>query len=153
MNIPINKDFETAYKENAWKGYSRGELKYGALGLAVALISGGLLIGVLKVHYQTGIYLSVFCMAPVVAAGFWKSKNGLSLTDYYKAVKYREKTQRLVYKAREYRFVEPEEELPFPGKSKAERRKMVKDHKKYVKKLQKEQRTEQRRLQEGAKKK
>lgn len=153
MNIPINKDFETTYKENAWKGYSRGELKYGALGLAVAVISGVLLIFVMKVHYQIGIYLSVFCMAPVVAAGFWKSRNGLPLTEHYKAIKYREKTQRLVYKAREYRFVEPKEELPFSGKTKAERRKMVKNHKKQVKKLHKGQRIEQRRLQKGAKKK
>lgn len=152
MNIPINKDFETEYKENAWKGFSRVELKYGALGMAVAVISGVLLIFVLKVHYQIGIYMAVFCMVPVVAAGFWKSKNGLSLTDYYKAVKYRENTHRLVYKAREYRFVVPEEDQPFLGKSKAERRKMLKNHKNYVKKLHKKQRIEQRRLQEGAKK-
>lgn len=153
MNIPINKDFETEYKENAWKGFSRSEIKYGALGLAVAVISGLLLIFVWKVHYQIGIYMSVFCMAPVVAAGFWKSRNGLSLMDNYKAVRYREKTHRLVYKAREYRFVEPKEELSFHIKSKAERRKMIKNHKKYIKKLHNEQRKEQRRLQKGAKNK
>lgn len=136
MNIPINKDFETEFKDNIWKGFSLDEMKYIAAGVLTAVINGSLMIFVLNIHYQIGIYIAVFTMVPPVAAGFWRSSNHLNLVRYYKARRYRRLTGVLIYKAGEYRSCDPVENEKRVKPEKITRT-VKRKHRKYVSKRRK----------------
>ena len=141
MNIPINKDFETEYPQNIAGGFSMKELKFIVCGLAAAISSGLFLIFVLGINYQIGIFAALIPMTPIVLMGFRQNKNGLSMTEAYKAKKYRKKTAVLLYKAREYVPDYPPMEKRLIAE-KPDLRKMKREHRKYVKVKLKEQRKE-----------
>ncbi len=102
MNIPINKDFERDYKDSAWKGYSLKELKYLVSGVAVAVLAVLFFWLKLGIPVTAAIYIGVPVGAPVIFAGFIRSKNGLSLWQNMKAIRYRRATAVLFWKAGEY---------------------------------------------------
>ena len=72
MNITINKDFLTEYKDDFWKGFTFQECVSIAVGAAIGIG------GAAAVHFYTGIavdtavYIGVPMAAPVVFLGFYK---------------------------------------------------------------------------------
>ena len=133
MNIPINKDFEAEYKNNAWKGFSLHELKYIVGGIAVAAIGFAFLFFVIRLYYQLAIALSLCAMIPVMQLGFKRTENGLSTWQALKAKEYRENTSCLLYKAEEYEPYEPREIRVATGITKEELKILKRKYRKYIK--------------------
>lgn len=104
--IPINEDFEKAYKDSLAKGFTVRELL--AIGTAVTVLAGICVIGFFLLHWN--LYLSFLGgMVPAgvfVFMGFWHSPSGLNVKEAYEARNYRKNTRLLCWKATEY-----EEEL------------------------------------------
>lgn len=102
MNIPINKDFDNDYKETIWKGFSLYELVHLLIGTAVSVALCLILWLAVKLPVIAAIYLSIPIGFPVIAAGFWKSVNGLNLKAHRRAVRYRKDTAVLFQEMGEY---------------------------------------------------
>lgn len=100
--IPINEDFEKAYKDSLAKGFTVRELL--AIGSAVAVLASICAIGFFLLHWN--LYLAFMIgMIPagiIVVVGFWHSPSGLNVKEAYEARKYRKNTRLLCWKATEY---------------------------------------------------
>ena len=102
MNIPINKDFEHDYRETVYKGFTLHEAKYALAGLVLIVSVCLFLWRYIGISPVLAVYISVPVGAPIMIAGFWQSKNGLTLREHLAAVKYRKATAMLHYRAGEY---------------------------------------------------
>lgn len=75
MKIPINKDFLTEYKDDAWKGFSIHEL----ITLAIAAVIGFSImgIGVFRYGFDPSImsYVCIPFVLPVLMYGFYRYQN------------------------------------------------------------------------------
>lgn len=94
MKIDLNKDFETQFKSESWKGFSSGEVVCGGIALGLAAIV------VFTVWNGTGlpinvcVYFGIPVMVPVVALGLLKYQ-GHTMADTAKEVLYFMKTREL----------------------------------------------------------
>lgn len=100
MHIKINKDFQTEYKEELFRGLSAKEAVSLAAGAGVAGLLTFLLYDRAGVPVEAGIYAGVFCAIPVLMAGFLTIQ-GLSPARYFKEAVYAYRTRLLVYGAGE----------------------------------------------------
>ena len=97
MQIKVNKDFLTEYKNDLWKGFSGKEI----LALGVAFVfGGGTAIGI---HYLTGlyigtaIYVALPASSPILLFGFKKYQDYLSIPHLLQEMWYTYKTRILTY--------------------------------------------------------
>lgn len=94
MKIDLNKDFETQFKSESWKGFSSGEVVCGGIALGLAAIV------VLSIWHVTGlpinvcVYFGIPIMIPVVALGLLKYQ-GHTMLDTAKELLYFMKTREL----------------------------------------------------------
>lgn len=94
MKIDLNKDFETQFKSESWKGFSSGEVVCGGIALGLAAIV------VLSIWHVTGlpinvcVYFGIPIMIPVVVLGLLKYQ-GHTLLDTAKELLYFMKTREL----------------------------------------------------------
>lgn len=108
MHIKINRDFETDYKDELFRGMSVKETMSLAAGAAAAGIVTFLLNKCAGLPLEVGIYPGVFCAAPILAAG-WVTIQGLTPLGYLKEIIYSYRSRTLAYAA---------DELPQRGKGK-----------------------------------
>lgn len=100
--IPINENFEKAYKDSMAKGFTVKELLtvFGAVA-SLAIVCAVCFFGL---HWN--LYLSFFLGLPLAVAmivmGFWRSASDLTVKEYYEARMYRKKTELLCYQSKEY---------------------------------------------------
>ena len=88
MNIPINKDFEHDYRETVYKGFTLHEAKYVLAGLVLIVSVCLFLWRYIGISPVLAVYISVPVGAPIMIAGFWQSKNGLTLREHLAAEGY-----------------------------------------------------------------
>lgn len=139
MNIPINKDFERDYKDNAWRGFSLHELKYLAAGVCVAVILCLVLWRCVGLSVTAAIYIGIPGGCPLILAGFWRAENGLDLKGCYAASKYRKATAKLSYRAGEYQeYIPKERNFAVSPVSRRKKR----SYRKFIKQLQKGEKIE-----------
>ena len=100
MDIKINKNFETEYKDDAYKGFSIKECL--ALLTAAALIGGEtfLLWKYAGLAPAEAVYIAMPAVFPVIAWGFY-SYQKMSMTQCVKEMLFSRKTSLLVYEAGE----------------------------------------------------
>lgn len=97
MNVPINKDFITEYKNDVWKGFTFDELKYIFGGVVVIAVAWSILFFFVGIAATTAIYISLPCGMPVVIAGFFKYQGYLKLPDLIKEMSFTKRTELLIY--------------------------------------------------------
>lgn len=88
MNIQINKDFLTEYKNDVWKGFDGKELI--AL-VAAAVLAGGIVIGiylVTKMSPATAVYLAVPFAIPIILLGFYAYQKYLPVEKLVREILY-----------------------------------------------------------------
>ena len=100
--IPINENFEKAYKDSMAKGFTVKELF--AVFSAAASLAVVCVVCFFVLHWN--LYLSFFLGLPpaavMILVGFWRSASGLTVKEAYDARRYREKTELLCYQSTEY---------------------------------------------------
>lgn len=100
MQIPINKDIEEAYRNEALQGFTIRELIY--LAVAAVVIVGVTVI----IYFKTGlspdtcIYIGVPFGLPIIMGGF-KRFQGLTAFGYLKEIIYDYQSRKLAYDADE----------------------------------------------------
>lgn len=101
MQIKVNKDFLTEYKDEFWKGFSVQEA------ISIATASGIVAGMVFVLHRQFGIspanavYLGVPAAMPVLAVGFYKYQGYMSLPELIRQIYFTYKCRELVFGAGE----------------------------------------------------
>ena len=100
MQIPINKDIEEAYRNEAVQGFSIREVVY--LIVAAVVIIGVTIIAYLKTGLSpvTCVYVGIPFGLPIVFGGF-KRFQGLTAFGYLKEIIYEYLTSELTYDADE----------------------------------------------------
>lgn len=100
--IPINENFEKAYKDSMAKGFTVKEL----LAISGAAASLAVVCAFCFFGLHWNLYLSFFFGLPLAAVmiviGFWRSASDLTVKEYYDARTYRKKTELLCYQSKEY---------------------------------------------------
>lgn len=100
--IPINENFEKAYKDSMAKGFTVKEL----LAVFSAAASLAVVCAVCFFVLHWNLYLSFFLGLPLAVAmivmGFWRSASDLTVKESYEARMYRKKTELLCYQSKEY---------------------------------------------------
>ncbi|NBH99473.1 PrgI family protein [Hominisplanchenecus murintestinalis] len=100
MHIKINRDFDTDYKDELFRGMSVKETVSLAAGAAVAGVTTFLLDKYAGLPPEVGIYAGVFCAVPILGAGF-VSIQGLTPIGYLKEIIYFYRSRTLAYAADE----------------------------------------------------
>lgn len=103
MNIKLNKDFETEYPNDVWKGFDGRQVA--TLGVA-AVLGGGLIVLIwwkTKIDPSYCVYLAMPFIAGVLFLGF-KQYQGMYLEEYLKELWYEKKTKHLSYDAGEFSY-------------------------------------------------
>ena len=72
MNIQINKDFLTEYKNDFWKGFSFTELVYIGTSFVIGAIATTVVYFAFNVPVNNAIYLAVPFALPTTVMGFFK---------------------------------------------------------------------------------
>lgn len=94
MKIDLNKDFETQFKSESWKGFSNGEVVCGGIALGLAAIVVLFIWHVTGLPINVCVYFGIPIMIPVVALGLLKYQ-GHTMLDTAKELLYFMKTREL----------------------------------------------------------
>ena len=112
MNIPINQDIETTYRNEFVKGFSIYEFGFSFGGfVAIALVTI-LLWWKFGIAFNIGVYAGFPFVIPFFICGFYKP-NGMLLPQYIKERRFEKKTCKLTYETDDI----SEEGKPFSMKS------------------------------------
>ena len=103
MKIDINKDFEEAFPNEVYSGFTLGQCMAAASGMALAFGTAFLMWRFLGIPIVECTYLAIPLMVPVCAIGFFKYQ-GQSLVGIIREILYSRKTDQLAYSAGEYRW-------------------------------------------------
>ncbi len=101
MKIDINKDFEEAFPNEIYSGFTLGQCLCAAIGLMLAAGTAFLLWKYLNIPIVECTYLAIPLMVPACAVGFYRHQ-GQSLPGIIREFLFSRKTQRLSYAAGEY---------------------------------------------------
>ena len=101
MKIDINKDFEEAFPNEIYSGFTLGQCLAAAIGLAMAAGAAFLLWKFAKIPIVECTYMTIPLMVPACAIGFFRYQ-GQSLAGIIREFLFARKTQRLSYAAGEY---------------------------------------------------
>lgn len=100
MKIPINKDLDTDFKNEIWKGLEIRDLVYGAICIAIIGITAFVAGYYLKVPTQLCVLIGIVPALPVFLLGFHKIQ-GMTMFAYFKEFIYDKMTEELFYDADE----------------------------------------------------
>ena len=101
MKIDINKDFEEAFPNEIYSGFTLGQCLAAVIGLAMAAGAAFLLWKYAKIPIVECTYLTIPLMVPACAIGFFRYQ-GQSLIGIIREILFLRKTQKLSYSAGEY---------------------------------------------------
>ena len=101
MKIDINKDFEEAFPNEIYSGFTLGQCLAAVIGLAMAAGAAFLLWKFAKIPIVECTYMTIPLMVPACAIGFFRYQ-GQSLAGIIREILFAGKTQRLSYAAGEY---------------------------------------------------
>lgn len=102
MKIDINKDFEEAFPNEVYSGFTLGQCVAAVSGMVLSFGAAFLLWKIFKIPIVECTYLAIPLMVPVCAIGFFKYQ-GQSLIGIIREFLYCRKTEKLAYSAGEYR--------------------------------------------------
>lgn len=100
MKIDINKDFEKAFPDECWKGFTLKQIITFVIALLIAL---GVIVGLwyfAGIEPITGSYIAIPIMMPICFLGIFEYQNH-SLWKMGEEIKFYKKTKRLAYEAEE----------------------------------------------------
>lgn len=101
MKIDINKDFEEAFPNEIYSGFTLTQCLAAAMGLAMAAGAAFLLWKFAKIPIVECTYMAIPLMVPACAVGFF-SYQGQGLIGIIREILFYRKTLRLSYSAGEY---------------------------------------------------
>lgn len=99
MRININRDIEEYKDEFAW-GFTLRELGYAVLSVAIIFCAGFGIWFLFKPYPVICVYCAIPFGVPTMILGFYK-KQGMTIFQYWKEIRYQKKTGRLCYEAGE----------------------------------------------------
>ena len=102
MKIDINKDFEEAFPNEVYSGFTLGQCMAAASGMLLAFGAAFLLWRFAGIPIVECTYLAIPLMVPVCAVGFFKYQSQ-SLTGIIREMLYSRRTEKIAYSAGEYR--------------------------------------------------
>ncbi|MBQ9155283.1 MAG: PrgI family protein [Eubacterium sp.] len=102
MKIDINKDFEEAFPNEVYSGFTLGQCVAAVSGMILSFGAAFLLWRLLGIPIVECTYIAIPLMVPVCAIGFYKYQ-GQSLIGIIREFFYFRHTERLAYSAGEYR--------------------------------------------------
>lgn len=101
MNIEINKDFLTEYKDEFWKGFSAKEV-------ATIAAAGGVAVGVVLflnlkfgVRPSEAVYAAIPFTLPILLGGFYKYQGYLSFGKLIEEIRYTRRCKELHFESRD----------------------------------------------------
>lgn len=100
MKIDINKDFETEFKSEFFKGFTLRETVLAFAGMGLALLIAFLVWYFAGIPVQAAIYFGIPVIALVCAVGFF-TPQGQTLSGMFREIRYYRKTRNLTYEASE----------------------------------------------------
>ena len=105
MNIEINKDFLTEYKDEFWKGFSAKEV-------ATIVAAGGVAVGVvLFLNLKFGmrpseaVYAAIPFTLPILIGGFYKYQGYMSFRKLIEEIRYSKKCRELNFNSRDNEII------------------------------------------------
>ena len=101
MKIDINKDFEEAFPNEVFSGFTLGQCMAAAAGMMLSFGAAFLLWRLLGIPIVECTYIAIPLMVPVCAIGFFKYQ-GQSLAGIIREFFYSRHTEKLAYSAGEY---------------------------------------------------
>ncbi len=131
MKLLTNKDFEKEYKDDAWRGFSGGEVLalIGALLCCIGMMY--LLWKYARMPLSVAVYPAVFLSSPVLAMGFFTYQD-MKVPELFREWYWSRKISKLIFEAEEYPGQQPFS-MERPNQetwSKKERKQKEKLHKK-----------------------
>lgn len=97
MNIQMNKDFLTEYKNDVWKGFDGKEL----IALTSAgILTGGIVVGIYlatKMSPATAVYLAIPFAIPIILLGFYAYQKYLPVEKLVQEILYTYATEKLCF--------------------------------------------------------
>lgn len=101
MQIKVNKDFLTEYKDEFWKGFSISEII--SIVLALGCVAGITYILYTKfgISPDNAVYLGVPAALPILAVGFYKYQGYMSLPKLIREICFTYRCKELVFGAGE----------------------------------------------------
>lgn len=100
MRITINKDLDTDYKNEIFKGLDGRDLFFGGLGIIIMVSIAATVGYYLKINYYLCILIGIIPAIPVFIVGFHKIQ-GMTVFAYFKEYLYDIMTEELYYDADE----------------------------------------------------
>ena len=100
MKIDINKDFEKAFPDDLWKGFTLKQIITFAIGLIMAAGTIVALWKFMKISPITGSYIAIPVMLPICFFGIYEYQNH-SLWAMWKEMRFYRATKKLTYGAEE----------------------------------------------------
>lgn len=100
MKIDINKDFEKAFPDDLWKGFTLKQIITFAIGLIMAAGTIVALWKLVKISPITGSYIAIPVMLPICFFGIYEYQNH-SLWAMWKEMRFYRETKKLTYGAEE----------------------------------------------------
>lgn len=94
MKIDLNKDFETQFKSETWKGFNSGEVLCGGIALGVAAVVVAVIWSQTGLPINVCVYFGIPVMIPIVAFGLLKYQ-GHTMFDMAKELAYFYRTREL----------------------------------------------------------
>lgn len=101
MNIQINKDFLTEYKNDFWKGFSFTELVYVGTGFAIGAVATAIVHFAFNVPVNNAIYLAVPFAMPSTIMGFFKYQGYMPVKRLISEIRYTNACSELNYESSE----------------------------------------------------
>ena len=101
LKIDINKDFEEAFPNELYSGFTLGQCLAAVIGLAMAASAAFLLWKYAEIPIVDSTYITIPLMVPACAVGFYRYQ-GQSLYVIIREFLFFRKTQRLSYASGEY---------------------------------------------------
>lgn len=102
MKLLTNKDFEKEYKDDAWRGFSGGEV----LGLSTALVCCILMMYLFwkyaELPLSVAVYPAVFLSSPVLAVGFYTYQE-MKVPELLREWYWSKRISKLTFEAGEYK--------------------------------------------------
>ena len=101
MNIKLNKDFETEYPDDVWRGFTARQVVTILFAGALAIGVGALVWKLTGINPKYCIYLGMPVMGLILYIGF-KQNQGMHLEEYLKELSYERKIRHLTFEAGEF---------------------------------------------------
>lgn len=132
MQIEINKDFETEYKDDWWKGFTFRETAIIAVAVIVSIIVCYCLYKYAGMPLEWVIYTAIPLILPILFLGFYRYQD-MTLWEFVKELLYEDDIQVLCWNAAEYEYPEIPKEKNTSKNQKKNIRIMRRKHRKKIK--------------------